>query len=89
MSFQLYRPNKWDRENANLPAHLQRKRPVKPDHALTKEEWNTYAWESSQANLVPCHNCGRTFYPDRLVVHQRSCKPKEQQPSPIPNTMVS
>lgn len=23
---------------------------------------------------MPCKNCGRTFYPDRLIVHQRSCK---------------
>lgn len=24
--------------------------------------------------MVPCTNCGRTFFPDRLEVHQRSCK---------------
>ena len=24
--------------------------------------------------LEPCPNCGRTFMPDRLVVHLRSCK---------------
>lgn len=23
-----------------------------------------------------CPNCGRTFVPDRLIVHLRSCKPK-------------
>lgn len=22
---------------------------------------------------MPCHNCGRTFLPDRLQVHLRSC----------------
>lgn len=26
--------------------------------------------------LVPCDMCGRTFLPDRLIVHQRSCKKK-------------
>jgi len=26
--------------------------------------------------LVPCENCGRTFLPDRLTVHLRSCKKK-------------
>ena len=26
--------------------------------------------------LVPCENCGRTFLPDRLLVHLRSCKKK-------------
>ncbi|KEG12458.1 hypothetical protein DQ04_01701090 [Trypanosoma grayi] len=25
--------------------------------------------------LLKCENCGRTFLPDRLEVHQRSCKP--------------
>ncbi|GJQ80799.1 putative cactus-binding C-terminus of cactin protein [Trypoxylus dichotomus] len=82
MSLPLHEPKcmeKWDRENASLPPHLRRKRPSKPDHALTKDEWNVYAWESSQATLVPCQNCGRTFYPDRLVVHQRSCKRKESK----------
>lgn len=22
---------------------------------------------------MPCHNCGRTFLPDRLAVHLKSC----------------
>jgi hypothetical protein len=25
--------------------------------------------------LVQCRNCQRTFLPDRLVIHARSCKP--------------
>lgn len=39
------------------------------------ERMNEAAWQASQANLAPCDNCGRTFLPDRLIVHQRSCKP--------------
>ena len=31
-------------------------------------KWDTEA-------LVPCFNCGRTFLPDRLKIHERSCKP--------------
>jgi hypothetical protein len=31
-------------------------------------KWDTEA-------LVPCTNCGRTFLPDRLQIHLRSCKP--------------
>lgn len=31
-------------------------------------KWDTEA-------LVPCMNCGRTFLPDRLKIHLRSCKP--------------
>lgn len=37
---------------------------------------NEAAWTSAQSQLVPCNICGRTFLPDRLIVHQRSCKPK-------------
>lgn len=29
--------------------------------------------------LVPCENCGRTFLPDRLIVHLRSCKIKKEK----------
>jgi len=28
--------------------------------------------------LVACPNCGRTFFEDRLAVHQRSCKPGKE-----------
>ncbi|XP_050305951.1 uncharacterized protein LOC126743062 isoform X2 [Anthonomus grandis grandis] len=65
---------KWERENARLPSNLRRKPPVKPEGEFSQQEWNQLAWESSQATLVPCLNCGRTFFPDRLEVHQRSCK---------------
>ena len=27
----------------------------------------------NQVSLVPCRNCGRTFLPDRLEIHLRSC----------------
>ncbi|XP_060516992.1 zinc finger protein 474-like [Cylas formicarius] len=76
-SLSLHEPKclqKWERENSKLPRNLQRKVPAKPDGATSHKEWNELAWESSQATLVPCRNCGRTFYPDRLAVHQRSCR---------------
>ena len=31
------------------------------------------AFETFTENLEPCEDCGRTFLPDRLIVHQRSC----------------
>ncbi|OCT98514.1 zinc finger protein 474 isoform X2 [Xenopus laevis] len=67
---------KWQIENDSLPKHLRRAAPVKPQvtdngSAITENE---AAWKSSQAQLLPCANCGRTFLPDRLIVHQRSCK---------------
>ncbi|KAB7494291.1 Zinc finger protein [Armadillidium nasatum] len=68
---------KWRRENERLPNHLKREEPKRPSKELSKEEWNEYAWAMSQAQLVPCENCGRTFKPDRLEVHQRGCKPPD------------
>ncbi|XP_063956234.1 zinc finger protein 474-like isoform X1 [Lytechinus pictus] len=80
---------KWHIENDKLPKKLRRPEPVKPvvtvipttgnksgDYNL--DALNDAAWKASQANLAPCGNCGRTFLPDRLLVHQRSCKPKKQ-----------
>lgn len=56
--------------------------PVKPEiqsisggGAYDLNAMNEAAWEASKAQLVPCENCGRKFQPDRLTVHQRSCKP--------------
>ena len=31
------------------------------------------AWKSHLDTLVKCEGCGRTFFPDRLTVHQKSC----------------
>lgn len=73
---------KWEIENNKLPKQMRRPRPVKPEigsQPMTREEMNELAWESSKAQLIPCENCGRKFAPDRLPVHQRSCKPKSGQ----------
>ncbi|XP_069138183.1 zinc finger protein 474-like [Argopecten irradians] len=74
---------KWSVENSKLPKHLQRPLPKKPEvqnvsgtGSYNIEEFNQAAYESAMALLVPCDNCGRTFMPDRLTVHLRSCKPK-------------
>lgn len=81
---------KWHNENNQLPKNLRRPPPKKPEPlpdipisgvggkgaAQYKiEQMNEAAWKSAQSNLVPCENCNRTFLPDRLLVHQRSCKP--------------
>nr|XP_033784911.1 zinc finger protein 474-like isoform X2 [Geotrypetes seraphini] len=72
---------KWHMENEKLPKHLRRAEPQKPQSitgsgAYSVQDENEAAWKSSQAQLIPCDNCGRTFLPDRLTIHQRSCKPK-------------
>lgn len=34
----------------------------------------TAIWEAHVQQLIPCTQCSRTFFPDRIEVHQRSCK---------------
>ncbi|XP_047634450.1 zinc finger protein 474-like [Phacochoerus africanus] len=74
---------KWHNENNLLPKELRRPEPKKPEvRTITAKGFydldalNEAAWTSAQSQLVPCYICGRTFLPDRLIVHQRSCKPK-------------
>jgi len=80
---------KWHHENNKLPKEQRRKGPIKPDIVLTGDRkidhnaMNDALWEASQANLVPCENCNRTFNPDRLAVHQRSCT-KDNPHSKVP-----
>lgn len=74
---------KWQAENANLPKGQRRKPPTRPEMLPSVgngnnndlERFNEAAYKSAQGQLLPCENCGRTFQPDRLPVHQRSCKP--------------
>lgn len=40
------------------------------------------AEESARGQLLPCENCGRTFQPDRLPVHMKSCKKPVGGPPP-------
>lgn len=68
---------KWRIENDQLPRHLRRVEPRKPEvltgGSCTLTE-NEAAYQSAQAQLLPCGNCGRTFLPDRLIVHQNCCR---------------
>ena len=73
---------KWQAENDRLPKGQRRPPPLKPNilPSLTGDKndtqrFNELAWQAAQANLIECKNCGRTFQPDRLPIHQRSCKP--------------
>ncbi|NXU57913.1 ZN474 protein, partial [Turnix velox] len=74
---------KWHIMNNQLPRHLRRPEPRKPEEVLTGakgfydlDSLNEAVWTSAQNQLVPCEICGRTFLPYRLTVHQRSCKLK-------------
>ena len=82
-SFPIHEPRcmqKWERENNYLPVNQRRPTPQRPDVTIDHSEWNTAAWEESQAQLVPCSKCGRTFLPERLPIHQKSCKASPKNP---------
>ncbi|XP_054842119.1 zinc finger protein 474 isoform X2 [Eublepharis macularius] len=71
---------KWHIENDKLPKHLRRQEPIKPQ-ALSGGSYNIKAgnrlpFQGNQDQLLPCENCGCTFLPDPLLVHQQSCKAK-------------
>ncbi|KFQ46794.1 Zinc finger protein 474, partial [Nestor notabilis] len=72
---------KWHQDNDLLPKHLRRPEPKKPEVRPVQargmydlDSLNEAASISAQNQLVPCDICGRTFLPDRLIVHQKSCK---------------
>mmetsp|Transcript_9703 Transcript_9703/g.14773 ORF Transcript_9703/g.14773 Transcript_9703/m.14773 type:complete len:142 (-) Transcript_9703:467-892(-) len=49
-----------------IPSNLKDSRKV--------EEYNEFAFSNfNDSALEACQHCGRTFLPDRLVVHLRSC----------------
>ncbi|KAG5309629.1 ZN474 protein, partial [Acromyrmex insinuator] len=76
-SFPIHEPKcmeKWERENNLLAPSQRRPRPQKPAVGIEHNDWNAAAWEQSQEQLIPCAKCGRTFLPERLPVHERSCK---------------
>ena len=80
---------KFDLEQQGLPKNLRRSSEVilekysqvnslKTSGKYDIEELNNDAFEIfNKEALVACDICGRTFLPDRLLVHQRSCKPKK------------
>ncbi|XP_063088523.1 zinc finger protein 475 isoform X2 [Cavia porcellus] len=76
---------KWHIENSKLPKHLRRPEPSRPQPgggsgAYGLQATNEAAFQSAQAPLVSCESCGRTFLPDHLLVHQRNCRAKGEDP---------
>lgn len=47
---------------------------VSDDGKIDFEATNDANWQSHLSQLVPCKFCSRTFNPDRVAVHERSCK---------------
>jgi len=95
---------KWEDEEAKKPKAQRRPVPsppqnfddivagrVKPDQM---ENYNNDAFKNyNEKALVPCPNCARTFLPDRLDVHLKSCNKAhgkaESSPSPQKGGMAS
>ncbi|KAJ8672994.1 hypothetical protein QAD02_004255 [Eretmocerus hayati] len=85
-SFPIHEPKcleRFHRENKELPTTQRRNVPERPNLPIDHEDWNAAAWSQSQALLIPCSNCKRTFLPDRLAVHEKTCRaqPKSNRSS--------
>ncbi|KAG8225547.1 hypothetical protein J437_LFUL002063 [Ladona fulva] len=71
---------KWRSENEKLPPERRRPEPQKPEMRFKEngqvdcEATFEAIWETHLQQLVPCKTCGRTFFPDRIEIHERSCK---------------
>ena len=66
---------KYERENGKPAPELPKDHPTnKPVTSREWSEFNAAAEEGWNDSLVPCPNCGRTFLPDRLEIHLRSCR---------------
>ena len=53
--------------------------PSKTSSADEIEKYNEAARAIYTESMAQCSNCGRRFEADRLEVHLRSCKPKEEK----------
>jgi len=84
---------KWDVEQSAKPPKERRPCPEPPknfDDIITGnvnanqlEDYNNDAFKQyNDKALEPCPNCGRTFLPDRLIVHLKSCKGENGKSSP-------
>jgi hypothetical protein len=83
---------KWDQEEAKKPAKERRPVPEAPEnfHQIGSDNrngavdsYNEEAFKNyNEKALVPCPNCARTFLPDSLNIHLKSCKPKHVQSTP-------
>lgn len=76
---------KWEATEAQKPANERRPVPKAPvvNPGVSKAEYNQAALQQwNDEALLACPNCGRTFLPDRLEVHLRSCKPKDVTSGP-------
>jgi ribosomal protein L37E len=68
---------RWEAEEAKKPKNLRRPIPAAPEINATsnRKAYNDAAYDKyNNEALETCGRCGRTFLPDRLEIHLRSCK---------------
>jgi hypothetical protein len=68
------------KRQALLPRHQKQRLPDRPrglpkfSSSQEQEEYNNIAFRNfNDKVLKKCDNCGRTFHPERLAIHLRSC----------------
>lgn len=61
----------------------------------SEKDMNEMAMKSFESSLAPCPNCGRTFLPEKLAIHARSCTSANpakrigfKNPQQLPNTSL-
>ncbi|KAH8051485.1 hypothetical protein JL722_10656 [Aureococcus anophagefferens] len=67
---------KYEAAQAQLPPHERKPAPAAPQllgAGASDRAYNDAAYEALEANMAECEFCGRTFAPDRLAIHNRSC----------------
>ena len=62
---------------------------ISPKYSKYKDKIIDRLSKPKDMELVPCPNCGRKFYPSRLVVHMRGCKTKSTSPIKSRNILKS
>ena len=78
---------KYEAAQAQLPPHERKPAPAAPQllgAGASDQAYNDAAYEALEANMAECEFCGRTFAPDRLAIHNRSCtaaNPAKRRPS--------
>jgi hypothetical protein len=54
------------------------------------QTYNEDAYKAyNEKALEACHNCGRTFLPDRLLIHLKSCHTKKVVEEKLPSSVKS
>ena len=85
----------FEKREALKPAKERRRCPDDPflnnQHisSMDADAMNDISFKAFNNSLVPCKNCGRTFLPEKLTIHQHSCKLPQRNSRQSRNTDMS